>query len=121
MTINYIDNVIELNCSSVDISDEENGIQILFNGANELDYFLLQRHFDEEGYNSVFYTEGCNTEGHWTFIQATLDEHSITFSVDKMPVRVYLKTISVSEQNQIRETLRRMIGLIGKLTENGSQ
>jgi hypothetical protein len=37
MTINYNDNVIELNCSSLDISDEEHGVQILFNGENELD------------------------------------------------------------------------------------
>lgn len=121
MTINYIDNVIELNCSSVDISDEQNGIQIVFNGENDLDYFLIQRHFDDEDQISVFYTEGCDTAGHWTFMQATLDKHIITFSVDKMPIRVHLKNIPVKQINQVRETLRTMIGLIGKLTENDSQ
>src|SRR5690606_21542095 len=96
MTIDYRDNVIELNCSSLDISDEEHGIQIIFNGENELDYFLVQRHFDDDDFVSVFYTEGCNTDGHWTFIQATLDKHAIAFSVDKMPIRIHLKDIPVN-------------------------
>lgn len=121
MTINYKDKVIELNCSSVDISEGEHGIQMIFNGENELDYFLVQRHFDDEDFISVFYTEGCNTEGHWTFIQASLDKYTITFSVDKMPIRIDLKGIPVNRMDQMRETLRTMIGLMGKLTENDSQ
>ena len=120
MTINYIDNVIELYCSGVDISDEEHGIQIVFNGENVLDYFLLQRHFDEDDRISDFYTEGCNTVGYWTFIHAVIDEKSITFSVDKMPVRVHLN-ITSAKSLQLRQTLKRLIGFIGKLTDNSSQ
>jgi len=116
MTINYIDNVIELNCSDVDISDTEQGIQIVFNGENELDYFLVQRHFDEDDYVSVFYTEGCNTSGHWTFIQAVIDRKSVTFSVDKMPIRIHLNITSAKDR-KLREALKSLMGLLGILSE----
>lgn len=116
MTINYTDNVIELYSSDVDISHTEHGIQIVFNGENDLDYFLVQQHFDEGDYVSVFYTEGCDTSGHWTFIHATLDKESVTFSVDKIPIRIHLN-ITSSKDRELRETLRNLMGLIGKLTE----
>ncbi|MFO0379944.1 MAG: hypothetical protein ACK50M_16035 [Cyclobacteriaceae bacterium] len=116
MTINYIDNVIELYCSDVEISDTEHGVQIVFNGENDLDYFLVQRHFDNDDYVSVFYTEGCNTSGHWTFILATLDKKSVTFSVDKMPIRIHLNITSLKDR-ELRKTLRNLMGLLGKLIE----
>jgi|GEM_PF-1551525 hypothetical protein len=117
MTINYIENVIELNCSRVDISNDDLGIQILFNGENELDYFLIQRSYDEDGICD-FYTEGCDTTGWWTFIHASINEGSVTFFVDKIPIRVHLDKISKKQRDLIRQTLRELLGLIGKLTEN---
>lgn len=117
MTINYIDNVIELNCFKVDISNDDLGIQILFNGENELDYFLIQRSFEEVGICD-FYTEGCDTTGWWTFIRAAVNEGSVTFFVDKIPIRVHLDKISKRQQDLMRQALRELLGLIGKLTEN---
>ena len=89
----------------------------MFNGENDLDYFLIQRFFDED-WICDFYTEGCDTTGWWTFIHSTLNERSVTFSVDKMPVRVRLDQISKKQKDLVRQTLRELLGLIGKLTEN---
>ena len=119
MTMDYIDNVIELNCSKVDITNNDLGIQILFSGENDLDYFLIQRSFDEDGICD-FYTEGCDTTGWWTFIHATLNERSVAFSVDKMPIRVHLDKISKKQISLLRQTLRELLGFIGRLTENQS-
>lgn len=112
--------MIELNSSKVVISDEEHGIQIEFSGQNELEYFLVQRHFDEDDFVSVFYTEGCGTSGHWTFIHVTLDEKTIVFSFDREPVKVTLN-ISPTKYKQLKRTLKKLVGLLGMLTENGSR
>ena len=95
MYINLIDIIIELTGSKVDLSvNEEHGIQIVFEGQNDLDYFLVQRIYDwgndEGNYVSVFYTKGCDTVGNWTFITAALESNYVQFSVDKLPIRIHL-------------------------------
>jgi hypothetical protein len=117
MTKNYNDNVIELNCSKLEISDDEHGIQIIFNGENELDYFLVQRTFDDE-WICDFYTEGCDTTGWWTFIHVTLKQDYVTISVDKMPIQICLTDIDKKSKKRLRLTLKDMVGLIGKLTDD---
>jgi len=117
MTKNYNDNVIELNCSKLEISDDEHGIQIIFNGENELDYFLVQRTFDDE-WICDFYTEGCDTTGWWTFIHVALKQDYVTISVDKMPIQICLTDIDKKSKKRLRLTLKDMVGLIGKLTDD---
>ena len=119
MYINYLDNFIELKCTGVEISDDELGIQILFKGANIMDYFLIQRHFDEDDDIDIFYTEGCDNTGYWTFVKVTIGDNFITFSQNKIPVKIFLD-LNSKKYARLIEPLRRLIGLIGTIVEKGS-
>jgi hypothetical protein len=126
MYINLIDNIIELTCSKVDLSvNEEHGIQIVFEGQNDLDYFLVQRIYDwgndEDNYVSVFYTEGCDTVGNWTFITATLESDYVQFSVDRLPIRIHLPKMTPELFGELRGTLELLSQNLGKFTDNSNQ
>lgn len=126
MNINLIDNIIELTCTKVDLSvNEEHGIQIIFEGQNELDYFLVQRMYDDENdedrFASVFYTEGCDTVGYWTYISAILELNYVQFSVDRLPVRVYFPKMSPAKFGKLRDTLELLLEHLGRFTDNSQQ
>lgn len=125
MYINLIDNIIELTCRKVNVSvDEEHGVQIIFEGENELDYFLVQRIYDwgndEDTYISIFYTEGCDTVGNWTYISANLESNYVQFSVDKLPVRIHLPKMNAQKYTELRDTLELLLRHLGKFTDNSS-
>ncbi len=119
---NHIDKIIELTCSKVSVSsDEEQGIQVIFEGENELDYFLVQRTYDdsddEHSFVSVFYTEGCDTVGYWTYISATLESNYVQFSVDKLPVRIHLPELSTKKYIELRNTLEMLLRHLGEFID----
>lgn len=121
---NFIDNITELNCRKVNLSvDEEHGVQIIFEGDNELDYFLVQRVYDwgndEDAFVSIFYTEGCDTTGNWTYISAILESDYIQFSVDIVPVRIHLPKMTTKKYTELRTTLELLLQYLGKFTDNG--
>jgi hypothetical protein len=121
---NFVENIIELNCRKVDVSvNEEHGVQIIFEGDNELDYFLIQRIYDwgndEDAYISVFYTEGCDNSGNWTYISAILESNYVQFSIDRFPVRIHLPKMTPKKYTELRDTLELLLRHLGKLTANG--
>lgn len=125
MYINFVDNRIELTCSKVDLSvDEEHGVQLIFEGENELDYFLVQRIYDwgndEGAYISIFYTEGCDTVGNWTYISATMESNYLQFSVDKLPVRIHLPKMTTPKYKELCNTLELLFRHLGEFTNNNS-
>lgn len=125
MYINFVDNIIELTCRKVDISvDEEHVVQINFEGDNELDYFFVQRIYDwgndENSFVSVFYTEGCDTVGNWTYIAATLELNYVEFSVYKLPVRIHLPKMTNKKYTELRNTLELLLRHLGGFTDNST-
>lgn len=126
MYINNVDKIIELTCKKLDLNiDEEQGVQLHFEGQNELDYFLVQRIYDwgddEDSPISVFYTEGCDTTGNWTYIEARLEPTFVQFSVDVLPIKVHLPKLTTKKYQDLRTTLELALRHLGRFIDNGSR